>query len=95
MPSGKIYDRAIPGRRGMFTSDQMRRGRVTVARERRNTAARLRGTTMRENQGHLRKFYGVEVSPALISAVTDAVLEEVEAWQSRPLKPLYPIVYTG
>lgn len=54
-----------------------------------------RGITMRENQGHLRKFYGVEVSPALISAVTDAVLEEVEAWQSRPLKPLYPIIYTG
>lgn len=52
-----------------------------------------RGMTTREIQGHLGELYGVEVSPALISAVTDAVLEEVEAWQSRPLEPLYPIVY--
>jgi putative transposase len=52
-----------------------------------------RGMTTREIQGHLGELYGVEVSPALISAVTDAVLEEVEAWQSRPLEPLYPIIY--
>jgi putative transposase len=52
-----------------------------------------RGMTTREIQGHLEEIYGVEVSPALISAVTDAVLEEVKAWQSRPLEPLYAIVY--
>ena len=45
--------------------------------------------TTREIQGHLEEIYGVEVSPALISEVTDAVLEEVKAWQSRPLEPLY------
>jgi putative transposase len=52
-----------------------------------------RGMTTREIQGHLKDLYGVEVSPSLISAVTDAVLEEVEAWQSRPLEAFYPIVY--
>jgi putative transposase len=52
-----------------------------------------RGMTTREIQGHLQEIYGVEVSPALISEVTDAVLEEVKAWQSRPLEPLYPILY--
>ena len=52
-----------------------------------------RGMTTREIQGHLKDLYAVEVSPSLISAVTDAVLEEVEAWQSRPLEAFYPIVY--
>lgn len=52
-----------------------------------------RGMTTREIQGHLQEIYSVEVSPALISEVTDAVVEEVKAWQSRPLEPLYPIVY--
>lgn len=52
-----------------------------------------RGMTTREIQGHLQEIYGVEVSPTLISNVTDSVLEEVRAWQSRPLDPLYPIVY--
>ena len=52
-----------------------------------------RGMTTREIQGHLKELYGTEVSPALISAVTAAVLEDVQAWQSRPLDPLYPIVY--
>ena len=42
---------------------------------------------------HLQEIYGVEVSPALISKVTDAVLDEVRAWQSRPLDPVWPIVY--
>jgi putative transposase len=52
-----------------------------------------RGLTTREIQGHLEEIYGVEVSPALISIVTDAVAEEVKAWQNRPLDALYPIVY--
>jgi len=47
----------------------------------------------REIQGHLEEIYGIEVSPTLISNVTDAVVEEVKAWQSRPLEELYPIVY--
>ena len=52
-----------------------------------------RGMTVREIQSHLEEIYGTEVSPSLISSVTDAVAEEVKTWQSRPLDPIYPIVY--
>ena len=52
-----------------------------------------RGMTTRDIQGHLQEIYGVEVSPTLISNVTDAVAEEVKAWQSRPLEAVYPILY--
>lgn len=52
-----------------------------------------RGMTVREIQGHLEELYGVEVSPDLISRVTDVVVEEVKAWQSRPLDRVYPILY--
>jgi putative transposase len=52
-----------------------------------------RGLTTRDIQGHLKDIYGVEVSPSLISTVTDAVSDEVKIWQNRPLDALYPIVY--
>ena len=52
-----------------------------------------RGMTVREIQAHLEEMYGAEVSPSLISSVTDALVDEVKAWQSRPLDPVYPIVY--
>jgi putative transposase len=52
-----------------------------------------RGMTVREIQGHLQEMYGAEVSPSLISTVTDAVMDEAKAWQGRPLESLYPIVY--
>ena len=52
-----------------------------------------RGMTVREIQAHLEEMYGTEVSPSLISSITDAVSEEVKAWQSRPLDPIYPIIY--
>src|SRR4028118_2002238 len=52
-----------------------------------------RGMSTREIQGHLRELYGVDVSPDLVSAVTDAVLEEVAAWQARPLEAVYPLVF--
>lgn len=52
-----------------------------------------RGMTTREIQSHLEEIYHVEVSPALISSVTDAVIEEVKGWQNRPLDALYPILY--
>jgi len=51
-----------------------------------------RGMTVREIQGHLKEMYGVEVSPDLISRVTDAVMDEVREWQNRPLDRVYPIV---
>jgi putative transposase len=47
----------------------------------------------REIQGHLRELYGVTVSPTLISAVTDAVVEEVQAWQAPPLDRFYPLMF--
>jgi len=49
--------------------------------------------TTREIQSHLEEIYQVEVSPTLISSVTDAVIEEVRVWQNRPLDALYPILY--
>jgi putative transposase len=52
-----------------------------------------RGMSVREIVGHLRDLYGVDVSPDLISTVTDAVLDEVAAWQGRPLEPVYPLVF--
>jgi putative transposase len=52
-----------------------------------------RGMSTREIVGHLRELYGIEVSPDLISAVTDAVLDEIAAWQARPLDPVYPLIF--
>jgi putative transposase len=52
-----------------------------------------RGMSVREIQGHIRELYGLDVSPDLVSAVTDAVLEEVAVWQNRPLEPVYPLVF--
>ena len=52
-----------------------------------------RGMTTREIEGHLKEMYGIDVSPTLISNVTEAVMEEVKAWQSRPLEEVYPILY--
>ena len=54
-----------------------------------------RGMSTREIQGHLRDLYGIDVSPDLISAVTDAVLEEVTEWQNRPLEALYPLKWVS
>lgn len=52
-----------------------------------------RGMTVREIQGHLRELYGIEVSPDLVSTVTDAVLEQVSDWQNRPLDAVYALVF--
>jgi putative transposase len=52
-----------------------------------------RGMTVREIQAFLAEMYAVDVSPDLISTVTDAVVAEVTAWQARPLEPMYPVVF--
>jgi len=52
-----------------------------------------RGMSTREIQGHLRELYGLDISPDLVSAVTDAVLDEVAEWQGRPLETFYPLVF--
>ena len=50
---------------------------------------------VREIQGHLEEMYGIQASPDFISSVTDAVVEEVRQWQSRPLGVLYPLIATS
>jgi putative transposase len=52
-----------------------------------------RGMTTRDIQAHLQEMYGVEISPTLVSQVTDAITEEVMLWQNRPLEEVYPIMY--
>lgn len=52
-----------------------------------------RGMSVREIRGHVEELYGIDVSPDLISAVTDAVLEAVAEWQNRPLDAVYPLVF--
>lgn len=52
-----------------------------------------RGMTVRDIRAHLEELYGVDVSPDLISRVTDAVYDELETWRNRPLDPVYPILY--
>ena len=52
-----------------------------------------RGMSTREIAAHWQEMFGAEVSPALISAITDTVADEVRVWQSRPLDRLYPILY--
>jgi len=52
-----------------------------------------RGMTTRDIQMHLQEIYNIEVSPTLISTVTNEVMNEVKAWQNRPLEAIYPIVY--
>ena len=52
-----------------------------------------RGMTVREIQGHIAELYGLEASPDLISTVTDAVLADMEAWRTKPLESIYPLVF--
>jgi putative transposase len=52
-----------------------------------------RGMSVRDIQGHLTELYGTEISPDLISHVTDAVVDEVQAWQARPLDAVWPVIY--
>jgi transposase-like protein len=52
-----------------------------------------RGMTVREIQGFLAEMYATDVAPDFISAVTDAVLTEITVWQSRPLEPMYPVIF--
>ncbi|MGH9144221.1 MAG: IS256 family transposase [Vicinamibacterales bacterium] len=52
-----------------------------------------RGMSVRDIQAHLSELYGTDISPSLISTVTDAVVDEVTKWQARPLDAIWPIVY--
>jgi putative transposase len=88
-------DLSIPrDRNGTFEPQIVPKGETRLAGfDDRIISLYARGMTVREIQGHLQELYGVEVSPDLISRVTDAVLEEVREWQNRPLDPVYPIIF--
>jgi putative transposase len=81
-------------RQGSFEPQLVRKRERRVAGfDDRILALYARGMSVRDIQGHLQEMYGVAVSPDLISRVTDAVMEDVAAWQSRPLDTVYCIVY--
>lgn len=93
-PEGDLQIETPRDRDGSFEPQLVRKRQVRlVGFDEKVIAFYSRGMTTREIQGQLKEIYGTEVSPSLISRVTDAVLEEVKEWQNRPLDAVYPIVY--
>src|SRR5215469_15531575 len=90
-------DLAVPrDRNGSFEPQIVRKGQTRLEGfNERIIALYARGMTTRDIRAHLREIYGVEVSPDLISRVTDGVVEELAEWQSRPLDAVYPVLFTG
>jgi putative transposase len=88
-------DLAVPrDRNGSFDPKIVRKGQTRLEGfNERIIALYARGMTTRDIRAHLREMYDVDVSPDLISRVTDAVLEELAEWQSRPLDRVYPVVF--
>ena len=88
-------DLAVPrDRNGSFEPQIVRKGQTRLdGFNERIIALYARGMTVRDIRAHLREMYDVDVSPDLISRVTDAVVEELAEWQSRPLDRVYPVVF--
>src|SRR3984885_9194857 len=88
-------DLAVPrDRSGTFEPQIVRKGQTRLEGfNERIIALYARGMTTRDIRAHLREMYDVDVSPDLISRVTDGVLEELAEWQSRPLDAVYPVVF--
>src|SRR5262252_5278995 len=88
-------DLAVPrDRNGSFEPQIVRKGQTRLEGfNERIIALYARGMTTRDIRAHLREMYDVDVSPDLISRVTDGVLEELQEWQSRPLDAVYPVVF--
>lgn len=81
-------------RAGSFDPKIVRKGQTRLdGFNDRIVALYARGLTTRDIQAHLREMYDVQVSPDLISRVTDGVLAELQEWQARPLDPVYPVVF--
>lgn len=92
--SGPVEIEVPRDREGTFEPQLIRKGqRRFDGFDQKILAMYARGMTVREIQGFLKDQYGAEVSPDLISDVTDAVMEDVKAWQVRPLEPMYPLVF--
>lgn len=94
LESGEVEVEIPRDRNGEFEPELIPKNRRRLAGfDDQVIALYARGMTTRDIQAHLEELYGTDVSPALISRVTDAVLEDVREWQSRPLDSVYPIVY--
>ncbi|UXV91682.1 IS256-like element IS1113 family transposase [Xanthomonas oryzae] len=91
---GELQIETPRDRAGTFAPQLVKKRQVRLAgMEEKILALYARGMTTRDIESALVDVYGVEISHALIAQVTDAVLEEARAWQSRPLEPIYPIVW--
>jgi len=91
---GPIRIRSPRDRKGTFEPQIVKKRQTRwVGFDEKVISLYARGLTVREIQGHLAEIYGTEVSPDLISKITDAVLQDAKAWQNRPLERVYPIVY--
>jgi len=88
-------DLAVPrDRNGTFEPQIVRKGQTRLEGfNDRIIALYARGMTVRDIRAHLREMYDVDVSPDLISRVTDAVVDELADWQSRPLDRVYPVIF--
>ncbi len=93
-PNGEFEIDTPRDRNGSFEPQLIRKRQVRLQGfDEKVIAFYSRGMTTREIQEQLKEIYGTEVSPSLISKVTDAVLDEVKEWQNRPLDAVYPVVY--
>src|SRR5215831_11548722 len=91
---GHVDIEAPRDRQGTFEPQLVKKGQTRmVGFDDKILALYARGMTTRDIQAQLQELYSVEVSPTLISNVTEAVMEEVRQWQTRPLEPVYPIIY--
>ena len=91
---GPLQIRAPRDRKGTFEPQIVKKRQTRwVGFDDRVISLYARGLTVREIGGHLAEIYGTEVSPDLISKITDTVLADAKAWQNRPLERVYPIVY--
>jgi len=91
---GPLRIRSPRDRNGTFEPQLVRKRQTRwVGFDDRVISLYARGLTVREIQGHLAEIYATDVSPDLISKITDTVLADAKAWQNRPLERVYPIVY--
>src|SRR2546423_3909281 len=91
---GRLRIRSPRDRKGTFEPQIVgRRETGRVGSYDRVISVYARGLTVSESQWHLAEIYGTEVSPDLISKITDTILQDAKAWQNRPLERVYPIVY--
>jgi putative transposase len=91
---GQVRIEAPRDRRGSFAPQIVPKGKRRFAGfDEKIIALYARGMSVRDIQAHLAELYGVEVGHDLISRVTDAVIEDVRAWQQRPLEDVYPVIF--